>query len=417
MNQPTAAGLLPGASHFWTTLDASLAEGSFLGASLSKRRADAGEHPDKLTIRSTVVKGAAAYQWTSRHGSRETHENLSPAETARRLRELLPACYAHAHVFTTGADFEIRAGGAGELRIRKGPPTKTAAAQTHNRPKAYLIPENAPCPFLAEIGVMTPAGKVRASKYGKFRQINRFLELVRDVADDLPQTGQLRIVDFGCGKSYLTFALHHLLTQILNRDVDILGFDRNSEVVATCTRLSEKLKCRGLEFRTGEISEQKIEGPVHLAVSLHACDTATDDALAQAVALQAAVILAVPCCQHELAREIKAPDMAPLQQHGILHEQFASLATDALRAQALEACGYKTQVVEFIDLEHTAKNLLIRAVRRPNNRRRQEAKDSYDQFKKSLGLGPIATDRIVEQLDQIQSVVKHFRRSQNRIPI
>jgi hypothetical protein len=360
----------------------------------SKHRPGLVGAPDKLTFRPTLSKGSLAYQWATRRDHRETHENLSPEATGRRIRELLETTFERVHVFTTEADFAVRVVSDGGLTARQSRPTRTATPLGHNRSKTYLIPENFPCPFLAEIGVMTPAGKVRASKYAKFRQINRFLELVHDVIEHLPPTGELRIVDFGCGKSYLTFALHHLLTQILKRDVNILGFDRNSDVVATCARLSHKLKCRGLEFRTGEISGQSIEGTVDLAVSLHACDTATDDALAQAVAWQAAVILSVPCCQHELARQINAPDLAPIQQHGILHEQFASLATDALRAQALEACGYRTQVLEFIDLEHTAKNLLIRAVRRTSGPPRDEARNVYEKLKAFLGLGPIATDRI-----------------------
>jgi SAM-dependent methyltransferase len=387
---------------FWARLDQSLAEGTCLAATFSKHRAGLVGAPDKLTFRPTLSKGSLAYQWATRRDNRETHENLSPEVTGRRIRELLETTFERVHVFTTEADFAVRVVSDGGLTARQSRPTKTAMPLEHNRSKTYLIPENVPCPFLAEIGVMTPAGKVRASKYAKFRQINRFLELVHDVIEHLPPTGELRIVDFGCGKSYLTFALHHLLTQVLKREVNILGFDRNSDVVATCERLSHKLKCRGLEFRTGEISGQKIEGTVDLAVSLHACDTATDDALAQAVAWQAAIILSVPCCQHELAQQINAPDLAPIQQHGILHEQFASLATDALRAQALEACGYKTRVLEFIDLEHTAKNLLIRAVRRLDDRRQQGAAESYDQFKRSLGLGSIASDRIIAQLVQGQ---------------
>jgi SAM-dependent methyltransferase len=391
----TSGAAADAAAAFWACLDQSLTEGACLGATFSKHRPGIVGAPDKITFRPTLIKGSLAYQWALRQENRETHENLAPEATGKRIRELLEKTFERAHVFMTEADFAVRVGPNGGLIARQSRPTRTVTPLEHNRPKAYLIPENVPCPFLVEIGVMTPAGKVRASKYGKFRQINRFLELVRDVADDLPQTGKLRVVDFGCGKSYLTFALHHLLTQILNREVDILGFDRNREVVGACTRLSQKLKCRGLEFRTGEISGQMIEGTVDLAVSLHACDTATDDALAQAVAWQAGVILAVPCCQHELARQIKTPDLAPLHQHGILHEQFASLATDALRAQALEACGYKTQVVEFVDLEHTAKNLLIRAVRRAKDPPREDAVNAYEKLKAFLGLGPIAIDHVL----------------------
>jgi hypothetical protein len=393
---PPSSTLAEATAAFWARLDRSLAEGACLGATFSKHRAGLVGAPDKLTFRPTLSKGSLAYQWATRRDRRETHENLSPEATGQRIRELLETTFERVHVFTTEADFAVRVLGDGGVTARESRPTRTAAPLEHNRSKTYLIPENVPCPFLAEIGVMAPAGKVRASKYAKFRQINRFLELVHDVIEHLPPTGELRIVDFGCGKSYLTFALHHLLTQVLKREVRIHGFDRNSDVVATCTRLSQKLGCRGLDFSTGEISAQEIEGTVDLAVALHACDTATDDALAQAAAWQAAVILAVPCCQHELARQIKSPDLAPLQAHGILHEQFASLATDALRAQALEACGYKTQVLEFVDLEHTAKNLMIRAVRRSGSPR-EEAGNAYEQFKAFLGLGPIATDRILKQ--------------------
>jgi hypothetical protein len=259
-----------------------------------------------------------------------------------------------------------------------------------------LIPENVPVPFLVEAGVMTRSGKVRASKQAKFRQINRFLELVDDVLDALPPAGALRVIDFGCGKSYLTFALHHLLTVVRGREVNILGLDRKRDVVRSCARLAGKLECRGLEFRIGEIADQAIEGPVDLAVSLHACDTATDDALARAVAWRTGVILAVPCCQHELAGLLRSDPWEPLLRHGILKERLAALATDALRAQALEAAGYRTQVVEFIDLEHTAKNLLIRAVRRSGGDRRDEALAAYEDFKQALGLGTlVGADRIV----------------------
>jgi SAM-dependent methyltransferase len=211
---------------------------------------------------------------------------------------------------------------------------------------------------------MTAGGQVRRSMMHKFRQINRFLELVDDIVPSLETGRELRVVDFGCGKSYLTFALHHLLTAIHGRAVRIIGLDRKSDVVRHCAEIAGRLECRGLEFREGDIAGHQESEPVDLAVSLHACDTATDDALAQALRWQSRVILAVPCCQHELARSMASRELAALSRHGILHERFAALATDALRALVLEISGYSTQVVEFIDLEHTAKNVLIRAVRR-----------------------------------------------------
>jgi SAM-dependent methyltransferase len=350
---------------------------------LSRKRKASAEPIEKLTVRPVVVRERPLYQLSSRFERKEAHENLDAEQTLARLSQLLGTVFEHCHLFAVEADYTIRVKPGGAVKIKKSKPTRERPTVEHNRSKQYLIPEGVPCPFLIDIGVMTRQGKVRADKYQKFRQINRFLELVDDVLPHLPREGRLRIVDFGCGKSYLTFALHHLLTEIHGRDVHVVGLDRNAEVVATCTQIAERLHCQGLEFHIGDIAGYEAGAPVDLVVSLHACDTATDDALAQAVHRQAAVILAVPCCQHELAGKI--PSDSPLLQHGILKERFAALATDALRAQALEICGYKTQVVEFIDMEHTAKNLLIRALRRADsNPQLADSIAAYRSFKQSL---------------------------------
>jgi hypothetical protein len=381
-------------TEFWEHLNAALADGSCLWTTLSQRRSDVG--PQRLIVRPTTVKGARVFQWASRTDNGETHENLDSEPTGRRIRELLGPTYRRAHIFTVDADFDVSVADDGKLHVRRSRATHASVSAEHNRPKSHILPEGQPIPFLVEIGVMTPAGKVKASMQAKFRQINRFLELVNDVIPNLRASGELRIVDFGSGKSYLTFALYHLLTRIHRRTVHILGLDRRADVIAGCQGIAAKLGCPGLEFRVGEIGNEPIEGTVDLAVSLHACNTATDDALARGVAWQAAVILAVPCCQHELAPKIEMPQLAAVHRQGILHAQFASLATDALRAQALEACGYKTQVVEFIELEHTAKNLLLRAVRRQDSHSHDSrAVEAYRELKGSLGLDEIASDRII----------------------
>ncbi len=241
---------------------------------------------------------------------------------------------------------------------------------------------------------MTPDGRVRRDQYHKFRQMNRFLEFVRDVVPSLTETGTLEVVDFGCGKSSLTFATHHYLTAVLGRSVNITGIDRKREVVADCERMRSTLGCEGLSFRAGEIAAYDHPRPVDLAISLHACDTATDDALIAATRWGSRAILAVPCCQHELAPQLKMAGAEALLSHGILRERFATLATDALRAEWLENRGYSARVVEFIDTEHTPKNLLIRAVRRERNDGRDLARAKrYREFREFLGLGETYLER------------------------
>ena len=211
-------------------------------------------------------------------------------------------------------------------------------------------------PFLVELGVQTPDGRVRAQRRSKFRQVNRFVELVEDVVPALPD-GRLRVVDFGSGRAYLTFALHDLLTRVHGREVDLLGLDLKADVVADCDALARRLGASGLRFEVGDIAEADLEG-VDLVVSLHACDTATDAALERAVRARAAVILAVPCCQHELLGQLENKTLRPLLRYGTLRERFVAEVTDAARARLLELAGYDVQVVEFVPLEHTPKNVL-----------------------------------------------------------
>jgi hypothetical protein len=253
-----------------------------------------------------------------------------------------------------------------------------------------------PVPFLVELGVMTAEGKVRAQRYDKFRQVNRFLELVEDVLPSLPD-GRLRIVDFGSGKSYLTFALHHLLTAVHGREVEIVGLDLKVEVVEHCETLARRLDAEGLRFEVGDIAGYGGLAGVDLVVSLHACDTATDDALDRAVRAGAPVILAVPCCQHELLPQLDNAALAPLLRHGTLRERFAAEVTDAARAQLLGAVGYDVQVVEFIELEHTPKNVLLRAVARPG-RDTGKALAEYRAFVSALGIDPALGRLLADRL-------------------
>ena len=382
------------------TLSDSLTNGECLLLVLSSKRRGPRDGFTKVSVRPVVVRKKPAYQFTFHFSDRVTHENFEPAPAAKRAVRLLEKSFENAALYTTTADYSFHTAEDGSFRCKTAPPTKAQPpAPVHNRNKAHLIPEGTPCPFLVEIGVMTPAGQVRSSMTHKFRQINRFLELVNDVMPSLETGletgGTLKVVDFGCGKSYLTFALHYLLTEIHGRTVQIVGLDKKSDVVRHCADLAHRLDCAGLEFREGDIADHQESGPVDLAVSLHACDTATDDALAQAIRWKSRVILAVPCCQHEFARQLESRELAPLLEHGILRERFAAIATDALRSLVLEIEGYATQVVEFIDLEHTAKNILIRAVRRKQGdaRRRAMHCEEYRSLKRLLGIHAPAIER------------------------
>jgi SAM-dependent methyltransferase len=233
---------------------------------------------------------------------------------------------------------------------------------------------------------------VRKSRYDKFRQVNRFLELVDDVVPSLRPDGTLRVVDFGCGKSYLTFAIHHLLTVLRGREVDLVGLDLKEDVIAACSALAERSGAAGLRFERGDIAGFDPGEDVDLVVSLHACDTATDEALAQAVRWGADAILAVPCCQKEAYRQLESSLLDPLLRHGLAKERFGALVTDALRAQLLELAGYRAQLVEFVALEHTAKNVLIRAVKgKPAG---PDVRRAYEELRDSLGLDP-ALERLL----------------------
>jgi SAM-dependent methyltransferase len=367
------------------TLLADLFDGrSLTRAVVSKPRSR--DLPAKVTVDPVELRGETAFRFTTHLADRATHENLAPEAARERLGVLL-ADYGQGLLQTADADWQI----LGDTVLRR-PPSRPTATRAHDRSKRYLLEEGTPVPFLVELGVMTPDGRVRKSRYDKFRQVNRFLELVDDVVPSLRPEGTLRIVDFGCGKSYLTFAIHHLLTELRGRDVEIVGLDLKEDVTAACASLAERSGAAGLRFERGDIASFDAGGEVDLVVSLHACDTATDEALAQAIRWEADAILAVPCCQKEAYRQLESSLLAPLLRHGLAKERFAALVTDTLRAQLLELAGYRAQLVEFVGLEHTAKNVLIRATKgKPAG---ADVRRAYEELRDALGLDP-ALERLL----------------------
>lgn len=251
---------------------------------------------------------------------------------------------------------------------------------SHNRSKKYILQEGVAVPFLQDLGVMTSDGKIVNSKFDKFRQINRFLEFIEDVLPQLRQDREITILDFGCGKSYLTFAMYYYLHVLKKMDVRIIGLDLKKDVINHCNALSEKYGYEKLKFLEGNIAEYTGVEEVDMVVTLHACDTATDFALDKAVGWNAKVILSVPCCQHEVNGQIKNDTLEPIFKYGLIKERMAALITDAMRAQYLEVCGYETQILEFIDMEHTPKNILIRAVKTGKRKSNEEALRECEKF-------------------------------------
>lgn len=349
----------------------------------------------KVTVRPLKIKGAVHYQVTSHYAQKVTHANYSPDQLLEALWSLLGPTFREGIFFTAEADFYVHINKKGESSFSKKKPTRQVTDGTHNKFKNHVLGEGKPVPFLIELGVMRPDGSLVPKMAHKFRQINRFVEIVADIVPNLPAQQPLNIVDFGCGKSYLTFAIYHLLCKVLKRDVKIIGLDLKADVVAHCQALADKLGYVNLRFQVGDINNHKQNEKVDMVVSLHACDTATDAALEKAVHWQADVILCVPCCQHELYRQVKNDALTPLLKHGILRERFAALATDAARAQILELAGYHTQVMEFIDLEHTPKNLLIRAVRGAKSSS-GSVRAEYEAFATSLSIHPSLQKRLLD---------------------
>jgi SAM-dependent methyltransferase len=379
-----------GGDHWREEVAMWMEKGLLLGATLSQLRRKDGEAPPKTIVRPVHLKDGLHYQFEAHYPGKVLHRNLQGHAASKHLEELLDGEYRQALLKTPEADVQLLLSKKGKAAMRKTAPTAkiTAGPQSHNRQKRRVLEEGTPVPFLVELGIMTPDGRVHAKKTDKFRQINRFLEMVQDVLEHLPQDREITIVDFGCGKSYLTFALYHYLMVQEERSINVVGLDLKADVIDFCSGLAKRLGYDKLTFLVGDIADYEGVQSADMVVTLHACDTATDAALAKAVDWGASVILSVPCCQHELFRQVNSEVLAPILSQGLLKERFAALATDAVRGQLLEALGYKVQMLEFVDPEHTPKNLLIRAVAGRNKELSRQKWEQYQSFKTFLNISP-----------------------------
>ena len=304
----------------------------------------------KVTAKPFEAGEEIKFQFTYHFENRVAHSNLSIEDSINEVVALVNGMFKQLLINSKEKEYHILSNKSGKISIieRTNQVAHKEVKLSHNREKQYIIKDNTVVPFLVELGVMNLQGKVLNDKYDKFKQINRFIEFVQDIVEELDPSKTINIIDFGCGKSYLTFAIHYYLTEVLNYKVNIVGLDLKKDVIAKCNQIVSKHRMKGIKFQVGNIKDYK-ETEVDMVVTLHACDTATDYALYNAIKWGAKVILSVPCCQHELNYQIKTEKLKALTDYGIVKERISALMTDVTRAKLLELSGYKTQLLEFID--------------------------------------------------------------------
>ncbi|MGN0352077.1 MAG: class I SAM-dependent methyltransferase [Roseburia sp.] len=330
---------------------------------LSKPKDKAAEY------RKIIIEKKKDYFQAARYTEKQVfHVNLKQEELKFFLEEQLEKFFSQLNAWDEKKEYMLLISKKGKITFKgmAGNPQTVRKEQSseHNRKKNYILEEGQTIPALVDMGVFTKEGKIVRTMYDKFRQINRFLEIVEDGVKEYGKD-EIHIIDFGCGKSYLTFILYYYFTEIKQLKTQIIGLDLKKDVIEKCNQTAEKYGYENLHFELGDINGYQAPFDVDMVVTLHACDTATDFALYNAIKWNAKMIFSVPCCQHELNQQMKTEELSLFTRYGIIKERMAALTTDAIRGNLLEYCGYKTQILEFIDFEQTPKNLLIRAVRKP----------------------------------------------------
>ncbi len=348
----------------------------------------------KVTVRPYQSADGVKYQFEYTVKAQVKHKNVSADEVVAEIAYLLENYFTQCMVYGRENDFHINCFN-GKIKAKTMPPSKKVTIKAHNKKKEYILNEGENIDFLIYLGVMTQDGRVVKARYNKFRQINKYLELLKTSLDILPKDRPLKIVDFGCGKAYLTFALYYYVVKILGREAFITGLDLKEDVIDYCNKVAKELNYDTLEFQKGDIKDYSRTQDVDMVIMLHACDNATDEGIVQSLKFNAQIIIAVPCCQHEFFKQIGNDNLQSLLQFGILKERFSALATDSLRAQILKALGFDVSVMEFIDTEHTPKNIAIRAVRNGGFNRKEYA--YYEDFRDYLHLTPYIERRLKEE--------------------
>ncbi|MDP2137551.1 MAG: SAM-dependent methyltransferase [Candidatus Didemnitutus sp.] len=358
----------PAVAEFLATLEQSVREGTFTRLTLGKTR---GDDPTlrNVQVRTVQLKAGPHLNFVWRHDTQDITKNLPPAEAVTEIGRLVGTTFHSAHLFTTRrlTQLEFNKKGQPRLSFGKGDgPAGGSPAPTHDRTKPRLLPAESQT-WLHALGITNAAGVVREGMADKHRQIHKFVELLSHLVDGAPLTTDrpIEIADMGCGKGYLTFATHDYFEFVAQRSARVCGVEQRDPLVAQCNQLALETGRTKLSFVRGSIADATVPTP-DILIALHACDTATDDAIARGIAAGSTLIVTAPCCQKEVRAQLTAaPVLAPALRHGIFQERHAEFATDALRALLLEWAGYETKVFEFISTEHTAKNLMIAATKRP----------------------------------------------------
>ncbi|MDD3049008.1 MAG: SAM-dependent methyltransferase [Bacilli bacterium] len=361
----------------------------FIKATISNARKKEQEFK-KVIIRKVKLKNEMVFQFEKYTQKQVFHENLKESEAKAMVEQFLITDFKQVDALTSSFNYCLKISKKEKLFVSKKAIKAPVVnvSQEHNRSKQYLIPDGSYVAPLYDIGIFTKEGKVVHSMYDKYKQINRFVEMIDDcISDDIEH---LNIIDFGCGKSYLTFILYYYLVYIKKITVDMIGLDLKEEVINDCNKIAKKYNYDGLKFEIGDINGYQTTKEIDMVISLHACDTATDFALYNAIKWNAKMIFSVPCCQHEINGQIKTDNYSLLTKYGLLKERMSAILTDEIRANLLESQSYKVQVLEFIDLAHSPKNILLRCVKsdKISKQRKEKAIEEVEKVMKEFNLKP-----------------------------
>jgi SAM-dependent methyltransferase len=317
-------------------------------------------------------KGKKYYQIEKFTDKQVFHENIEVNQLEKALFDIVNDNYKQLSAWSNETSFDLKISKKGKVFLgKKKSNNSNLSNKSHNKEKNYILKEGMIIEPLIDLGIFTKEGKVINSKYDKYKQINRFIEIIDDEIKKNDYK-ELTILDFGCGKSYLTFVLYYYFVEIKHINVKMIGLDLKADVIKKCNEIAKRYKYDNLHFELGDINGYKYENNVDMVITLHACDTATDYALYNAIKWNAKMIFSVPCCQHEFNHQMEANTLSILTKYGIIQERMAALMTDAVRGNLLEAVGYKTQLLEFIDIAHSPKNILIRASKSKVSKEKKE---------------------------------------------